>query len=80
MIIRKLILYLMLYFWTGFDNSRFHVIFSNIDNLKGTHMLYLSSMGIAASRQTTTADSTASQIVAKVDVESSEDEEHPEDG
>ncbi|MCJ1287018.1 tRNA pseudouridine synthase 1 [Xylographa opegraphella] len=64
------------------DEISFHVMFSNIDNLKSTQLLYLSSKGMAACEDD--GDAGLARVKGRKDVvvegESEDEEGEPEDG
>lgn len=56
-------------------------MFSQIDNLRSPQLLYLSSMGIAATKEDGNGrGADAIDVEEAVEGGSSDDEEHPEDG
>lgn len=57
-------------------------MFSHLDNLRGSQLLYLSSMGIAATKEDgTVRGADATDVEEAVEGGLSDDEdEHPEDG
>ncbi|MCJ1246020.1 tRNA pseudouridine synthase 1 [Trapelia coarctata] len=61
-------------------DNQFHIMFSSIDNLRTSQLLYLSSMGIAATKEDGNGDVTEIKVEEAVDGGSSDDDEHPEDG
>ena len=64
------------------DDSSFHVMFSNIDNLKSTQLLYLSSKGLAACDEGGDAGvaETHGRKGLVVEGESEDEDGEPEDG
>ena len=55
-------------------------MFSSLDNLRTSQLLYLSSMGIPATKNGGDGDATVAKVEEAVDAGSSDDDEHPEDG
>jgi len=57
-------------------------MFSSIDNLRTSQLLYLSSMGIAATatKEAGNGDVADIKVEEAVNGDSSDDDEHPEDG
>jgi len=65
----------------GANWCRFHGMFSHIDNLRGPQLLYLSSMGIAATKEDgNVRGADGIDVEEAVEAGSSDDDEHPEDG
>lgn len=61
--------------------SRFHTFFTSIDNCKSSQLLYLTSMGIPATKRDTAIGSAGdADGNAAIDDASSDDDAEPEDG
>lgn len=61
--------------------SRFHTFFTSIDNFKSEQLLYLTSMGIAATKRDVAIGSAGTAGGdAAIDHPSSDDDAEPEDG
>ena len=59
---------------------RFHAFFATQDNLQTSQLLYLSSKGVAATKQISSDDVKIDGTEVDVDGTSSEDDANPEDG
>ena len=59
---------------------RFHTFFATQDNLQTSQLLYLSSMGIVATKENARDGAKVESAEVVVDGASSEDDANPEDG